>query len=274
MWLSLELVTDAYVTNIKLIQTAESLLAFDCISLQELAEILWEKYAVPRDVASAACSSYLKAFRKCPENLKMDLDTWRHLLWTQALGDQYHMLAGDIYRKWLQLRYQYLSLPPDVLNLLSKLHKNYLLGLITNGPSRAQWEKVERLNLHSYFDIILVSGDLPWEKPNQQIFHEACGCLNVEPRQCLMVGDKLETDILGGIQANLGGTVWIPLTTDILPHKEFNPDYVLDNVTELLALLPNNPKVPESIFRYNKEKNASNVSLDLDDCNSNSSDGS
>lgn len=87
-----------------------------------------------------------------------------------------------------------------------------------------------------------------------------------------MVGDKLETDILGGIEANLGGTVWIPLAADILPHKEFNPDYVLKNVTELLALLPNNPKVPAC--RYNEKKNKSNVSLDYDDCNSNSSDGS
>lgn len=120
----------------------------------------------------------------------------------------------------------------------------------------------------------MVSGDLPWEKPNRQIFHKACGYLEVEPRQCLMVGDKLETDILGGIQADLGGTVWIPLSADILPHTECNPDYVLDHVTELPALLPHNPKITEFKFRYNKEKSKFNVSLDYDDCNSNSSDGS
>lgn len=74
--------------------------------------------------------------------------------------------------------------------------EDYLLGLITNGPSRAQWQKIGRLGLRKYFDCVLVSGDLPWEKPDQHIFLEACKLLKVEPRNCIMVGDKLETDIL------------------------------------------------------------------------------
>lgn len=87
-----------------------------------------------------------------------------------------------------------------------------------------------------------------------------------------MVGDKLETDILGGIQANLGGTVWIPLKSDNSPCEEYNPDYVLDNVTELLALLPNKTKVPA--LRYKKDKDKCKIPLDYFDTNSNSSDGS
>lgn len=80
--------------------------------------------------------------------------------------------------------------------LLDKWHReDYLLGLITNGPSRAQWQKIEKLKLRKYFDCVLVSGDLPWEKPDQHIFLEACKLLSVEPRMCIMVGDKLETDI-------------------------------------------------------------------------------
>lgn len=67
--------------------------------------------------------------------------------------------------------------------------------MITNGPSRAQWQKIEKLKLRKYFDCVLVSGDLPWEKPDQHIFLEACKLLSVEPRMCIMVGDKLETDI-------------------------------------------------------------------------------
>lgn len=87
-----------------------------------------------------------------------------------------------------------------------------------------------------------------------------------------MVGDKLETDILGGIEANLGGTVWIPLTADDLTQNEFNPDYVLDNVTELLSLLPTTSKIPS--FEHGNEKNDCTLPLDYDDCSSNSSDGS
>lgn len=153
-----------------------------------------------------------------------------------------------------------------------------MLGLITNGPSNAQWEKINRLNLKSYFDVILVSGDLAWEKPNPRIFQEACRYLGVEPYQCIMVGDKMETDILGGVQATLGGTVWVPLSGARLDSEEEpRPDYIIENVTELTNLLPLNPKVP--VFRRKVDFKVSSIrngiSLpDFDDCNSNSSDGS
>lgn len=181
--------------------------------------------------------------------------------------------TGEIYLKWLQLRYQNLALTPEIISLLNILRQRYMLSLITNGPSRAQWEKIQRLQLQNHFDIILVSGDLPWEKPNQKIFIEACDYLGVEPHQCIMVGDKLETDILGGIQAKLGATVWIPLSNDNVDQTDLNPDHILENVTELLNLLPNNPKRP--LFRKKTKMNTRFPTMpDLEDCNSNSSDGS
>ncbi|XP_063905215.1 N-acylneuraminate-9-phosphatase [Zophobas morio] len=234
----------------------------------QLAQILWEKWAIPVDLASAASKAYLRAFRKCPENLSMSLDAWRRLLWAQALGDQYNKYAGDVYQTWLQLRYDHLALSSDVKTLLQKLRQHYFVGLITNGTSRAQWEKISLLHLEKFFDVVVVSGDLPWEKPHRKIFHVACDYLGVEPQQCIMVGDKLETDILGGLEANLGGTVWVPLSSIEMGEEDPRPDYVLKNVIDLPSLLPKNPKVPR--FRSKLR-----VSMpDLDDSNSNGSDGS
>lgn len=72
-----------------------------------------------------------------------------------------------------------------------------------------------------------------------------------------MVGDKLETDILGGKEASLAATVWIsdaPFTSTSHPR----PDFTLSSVTELSHFLP---------FKL--------ITIpDLDDGNSNSSDGS
>lgn len=253
----------------------------DKLACNKLADLLTENYGVPCDVASSVCASYLKAFRKCPDNPAVNIDEWRHLLWTQALDDEYAHLANEIYVKWLQLRYHYLAMSPDVKSLLIKLRQHYLLGLITNGPSCAQWEKVKRLDLQSYFDVILVSGDLPWEKPNSKIFEQACQYLGVEPQNCIMVGDKLETDIQGGIEAHLGSTVWIPLAEADLDEKDPCPDYTITSVTELPTLLPSNTKTP--IFRSKSAGMMPTVSRlrqrmlsvpDLEDCNSNSSDGS
>ncbi|XP_043273420.1 N-acylneuraminate-9-phosphatase [Venturia canescens] len=146
----------------------------------------------------------------------------------------------------------------ETVTMLRELRKKYLLGLITNGPSNAQWEKVHKLELQQHFDVILVSGDLPWEKPQSRIFEEACRCLGVAPRNCLMVGDKLETDILGGIEADLGGTVWIPISDKTrLTAEDPKPDYTIKRITDLLVILKRVPGAPE-----------------LEDSSSNASDGS
>ncbi|PSN36421.1 hypothetical protein C0J52_11664 [Blattella germanica] len=183
-------------------------------------------------------------------------------------------MCGEVYREWLRLRYHYLALTPEVLSLLRKLRQHYLLCLITNGPSRAQWEKVEFLHLRSYFDYILVSGDLPWEKPNPNIFLEACNYLGVQPKKCLMVGDKLETDILGGIKAHIGVTVWLSLSSDIKDAPQPQPDFIINNIMDLCHLLPSKPKHALVRSRLPFHRPIPSSLPDLEDYSSNGSDGS
>ncbi|XP_025163238.1 N-acylneuraminate-9-phosphatase isoform X1 [Harpegnathos saltator] len=224
----------------------------------QLAEELTQEYGIPEDVSAKVTAVFLKQFRKCPDNATCTLDAWRTILWSKALGDKYSRFARKVYERWLYLRYHYMVLTPATVSMLRQLRKKYLLGLITNGPSNAQWEKVRKLSLEQYFDIILVSGDLPWEKPDVEIFQKACDLLNVRPKECIMVGDKLETDILGGIEAGLCGTVWIP-TADKprLLGGDPKPNFTIRHVTELMRILDRGPKAPE-----------------LEDCSSNASDGS
>lgn len=192
----------------------------------------------------------------CPHNSDYDIAEWRILLWTEALQGC-AIQAGEVYSIWLKLRYECLALSSDIVALLKKLRRNYTLALITNGTSASQWEKINCLKLRPYFDCILVSGDLPWEKPDKNIFLQACEILGVQPRSCIMVGDKLETDILGGKEASLAATVWISGVDSPRPFQ-FHPDFTIATVLDLLRLFPlRKPTVP-----------------DIDDINSNSSDGS
>ncbi|XP_020715401.1 uncharacterized protein LOC101451032 isoform X2 [Ceratitis capitata] len=117
---------------------------------------------------------------------------------------------------------------------------NFLLALITNGPSNAQWEKINKLHVSQYFDCMLVSSDLPWEKPNPQIFYAACNFLGIAPTQCVMFGDKLESDIKGGCLAGLGATFWIPLSPGEidLNDVEYKPDFTLKQLLDLYKYFP------------------------------------
>jgi len=70
------------------------------------------------------------------------------------------------------------------------------------------------LKAEQLFDTVLVSGDLTCEKPQAEIFHLACRKLQVRPEKCVMVGDRFDTDILGGELAGLAASVWIPLNAE------------------------------------------------------------
>lgn len=145
--------------------------------------------------AEKCSTEYLKAFRKCPDN-GSGLDKHRGNLWRECLPDGYKHIYLEIYDLWLKYRYTFLGMAEELLNLLRRLRSNYLVALITNGPSEAQWEKIHMLNLTNLFDCILVSSDLQWEKPHPLIFQTACNYLNVAPNNCIMIGDQLNTDII------------------------------------------------------------------------------
>lgn len=171
------------------------------------------------------------------------MDIWRQHLWREALPPKYKQLAESIYPIWLSLRYRYLAIPVEYVKLIQLLRQDYMLALITNGPSNAQWEKVRKLDVQQYFDCLLVSGDLPWEKPNPNIFYATCKYLNIQPEHCCMVGDKLESDIKGGNLAGLGATFWLPLDLNEIDelllhdqseedHEQHKPTYILRNLLE------------------------------------------
>lgn len=155
-------------------------------------------------------------------------------------------ISGDITRQWLDLRYHHLQPDEAVLSMLADLKRRYLLALITNGSSRSQWEKIHRVGLEDYFHVILVSGDplVSCEKPNKGIFFMACEALCIKPCEAIMVGDRLETDILGAQVAGLAASVWIPCAETKFGGYldiDYGDIVSIDHVTQLYKLLPPPP---------------------------------
>ncbi|XP_075223756.1 N-acylneuraminate-9-phosphatase isoform X3 [Lycorma delicatula] len=69
----------------------------------------------------------------------------------------------------------------------------------------------------------------------------ACESLGVSPNNCVMVGDKIEVDIAGGIASGLAATFWVKLKYNYDSESyncDIQPDYILDSVTELPSHLP------------------------------------
>ena len=97
-----------------------------------------------------------------------------------------------------------MQLLPNALETLSYFSQQQK-AIITNGPSDVQRAAIKAVNLEQFFQTIVVSGDADVciAKPDPRIFQIACERLGVAPYETLMIGDRLELDVEGGISAGL-----------------------------------------------------------------------
>jgi putative hydrolase of the HAD superfamily len=90
-----------------------------------------------------------------------------------------------------------------VPGLLADLRGGYRLGLLTNGPSKAQRSKLDAFDWIDSFDAIAITGDLDAGKPDERAFRAILSDLGVEPEEAVYVGDDLEADVKGARNAGM-----------------------------------------------------------------------
>ncbi|MEW5866722.1 MAG: phosphoglycolate/pyridoxal phosphate family phosphatase [Bacillota bacterium] len=73
-------------------------------------------------------------------------------------------------------------------------------------------------------------------KPNPMMLETASRRLGLKPNQCLMVGDRLETDVLMGKLAGMTTALVLTGVTrrEDLSQAHVQPDYVLDSIADML----------------------------------------
>lgn len=106
---------------------------------------------------------------------------------------------------------------PGAQSLLNMLKGQVKLGIITNGFTVLQQNRLARSGFPDYFDLLVISEELGAAKPSPVIFDCALEKMGNPPRdRVLMVGDTVESDILGGINARLS-TCWLNANGRELP---------------------------------------------------------
>lgn len=93
---------------------------------------------------------------------------------------------------------------PGTKELLTYLHGRYKLGVISNWfwpPLTKVY--LERMEMNSFFETVVVSAEYGYAKPSRRIFRYALSKLGVAPHRCLHVGDSFEQDIIGAMRAGM-----------------------------------------------------------------------
>jgi putative hydrolase of the HAD superfamily len=84
------------------------------------------------------------------------------------------------------------------------------VGVLTNGPSGFQRRKLDVSGLGPELDAIAISEELGVAKPDREAFDKALALLDTRAEETAMVGDSLENDVLGAMNAGLVAAVWMP----------------------------------------------------------------
>ena len=127
---------------------------------------------------------------------------------------------------------------PKAENCLCELSKHYKIGIIANQNLGSE-ERLEKLGLLKYIDLVIASAEEGVAKPDLRIFQIALDRANCKPEEALMVGDRIDNDI---VPANKIGmkTIWIKQGfgkyCEPKTEKE-QPDYTVKNLNELISIL-------------------------------------
>lgn len=126
--------------------------------------------------------------------------------------------------------FDHCSLIPGTRGMLTVLSERYRLGLLSNFThAPAALGLADHLGLRSFFDVVVISGELGFRKPHPMMFERLVEGLKVSKDHMIYVGDDPETDIIGAVGAGIQ-PVWMTYVRD--HHLAAVPGY-LSNAGEL-----------------------------------------
>ncbi|KAM4695325.1 N-acylneuraminate-9-phosphatase isoform 1-T3 [Discoglossus pictus] len=211
-------------------------------AIDEVMDILVHKHQYKKEEALRICNKFqTKLLHETLDSSKMTIDELRIQHWEKAMqnirpGD-HKEAARECYTLWKTTRLQLMTLPQSTKDMLIDLRKSTRLLLLTNGEKQVQREKIEACGAEPFFDAIVVGGEHSEEKPAPSIFRHCCDLLAVEPENCVMIGDNLDTDIQGGLNAGLKATIWLTKSPSSVTSAYSAPHYIIHSVLDLPTIL-------------------------------------
>ena len=114
--------------------------------------------------------------------------------------------------------------------------KGYRMHMCSNGFHEVQYKKLDACGLRDYFDTIILSEDAGVNKPSPLYFDYALKVSGANKATTLMIGDNLQSDILGALHAGIDAMLvnrWNIEKADIPETVTF----VVDSLRDVIKIL-------------------------------------
>lgn len=169
---------------------------------------------------------------------------WRQRLTYYTVAIFWHYVKPDVERlrrlRQAQLPLQEFyklgkpKLMPGAKEVVASLSRKYRLALAGNQPVQIK-DFLQSQGILQYFEYSLVSEELKLSKPDPLFFQIILEHLGVQPKEAVMVGDRLDNDILPAKRLGMKTIrllVW-PFSLQEARMPEEQPDLTIESLSEL-----------------------------------------
>ena len=154
----------------------------------------------------------------------------------QVFYDAYWTANIDLWTQYAkgEITRDYLIVERLLMDYLKR--KGYRMHMCSNGFHEVQYKKLDACSLHDYFNTIILSEDAGVNKPSKDYFDYALKVSGANRETTLMIGDNLQSDILGALNAGLDAMLFNRWQ---VPSEELPQDltFVVDNLCDIMEIL-------------------------------------
>ncbi len=127
------------------------------------------------------------------------------------------------------------ALVEGAIDLLNYLKPKYRLHILSNGFTEMQYKKMESANIAlSYFDNVILSDVAGVNKPHPDIFAYALNKIGANRETVIMIGDNLQTDIIGAYRSGID-QIWF--NPDNKESMYIRPTYMVSKLSDIQGIL-------------------------------------
>jgi putative hydrolase of the HAD superfamily len=141
-------------------------------------------------------------------------------------------LAHEMSTHYLELLPTQTLLVPHAKEVLEHCKGRYQMHLITNGFETTQRLKLQYSGIARYFTHLITSEKSNSMKPHRDIFDFALNLAQTTTEESIMIGDAVDIDILGAINAGMDTVYYNPHK---VPHQR-KPTYEVTHLEELMRI--------------------------------------
>ncbi|MBQ8604786.1 MAG: YjjG family noncanonical pyrimidine nucleotidase [Oscillospiraceae bacterium] len=122
------------------------------------------------------------------------------------------------------------------IEFLEDIEDHVTIAIVTNGIEAVQQNRLKLSRVIDFADGVFTSEKMGYNKPDKRIFLNALKTLGIENhKKVLVVGDNLQSDIKGGINAGLD-TCWVNFE-NVENTTNIKPKYTAYDFTQLKNII-------------------------------------